>query len=90
MPANLSPQKTISKAHMQKHATSLLSFIQKKKKKRNPCSKITVIWKTEQQYLILDQQQVLRVKYPIKRAIYAYLFDPVTAHVKNSSSAAIF
>lgn len=29
-----------------------------------PCSIIKLIWKTEQQYLILDQQQVLRVNTP--------------------------
>lgn len=78
---------------MQKHVASLSSFIKQKKKKRNaeiffPCSKITLIWKTE--YLILDQQQVLRVKYPIKHTIYTYLFYPVVAHVKNSLSDAIF
>lgn len=28
------------------------------------CSIITLIWKTEQQYLILDQQQALRVNTP--------------------------
>lgn len=41
----------------------------KKKKKQKSFSKITPIWETAQQYLILDQQQVLRVKYPLKHTV---------------------